>query len=464
MQPSAEFSLFVGRFHPLLVHLPIGFLCFALILHIIQWKRTTMRVNEVLPVLWLLAALSGGLSLLTGWLLSENGDYEAVTLQLHKYGGIAVSVFSLLVYLSYWKTGAGRLNLTPFRFIGIAGAIIALILTGHWGGSLTHGAAYLTEYNPFGKGERSGIETGTRGLVRELDSVYLFEDAVMPILQAKCTSCHNKEKQKGEYLLTSYESILKGGKAGPGVVPGNLAISELYRRISLPEDHKEFMPTDGKLPLTEEQRSILEWWIETGAHQQQRVTAFAPNTKRKDDLVRFFRLDQQAVAGYNAPAPSSRAVEALLKAGYQVNLVKKEGNLLEVKFNGKGSNQPDLSLLAPVSEQLVWLHLENCILDNSKLEALAGLKQLYKLNLNRNPITDEGLRFVTGLEKLEYLNLYGTEVTEMALPLLTALPSLKKLYLWESKVDPDKMDSSLLKAKLQLVLNLESANPVGNQK
>lgn len=463
MQQSSEISVFIGRFHPLLVHLPIGFLCFALVLHIIQWRRTTIRFTNVLPVIWLSAALSGGLSVLTGWLLSDSGDYDSDTLQLHKYGGIAVSVFSLLVFLTYWKR-AGNINLAPFRFIGIAGAIMAMLFTGHWGGSLTHGAAYLTEYSPFGKTDNDLMATGNRAPVRDLDSAYLFEDAVMPILQAKCSSCHNAEKKKGEYLLTSYEEIIKGGKTGAGVVPGNLAMSELYRRISLPEDHREFMPTDGKTPLTEEQRSIIEWWIETGAHQRQRITAFSPNSKRKDELTRFFRLDQLAVQGYNAPAPSPKAVEALLKAGYLVNLVKKEGNLLEVKYNGKGNSKPDLSLLAPLSDQLVWLHLENCLLDDPALAALAGLKNLYKLNLNRNPISENGLGFLTGFDKLEYLNLYGTQVTEAALPLFAGLPSLKKLYLWESRVDPRKIDTSLLRPNLQVVLTLENSNPGESEK
>jgi uncharacterized membrane protein len=87
MQLSSEISVFIGRFHPLLVHLPIGFLCFALVLHIIQWRRTSLRFTNVLPVIWLSAALSGGLSVLTGWLLSDSGDYDSDTLQLHKYGG-----------------------------------------------------------------------------------------------------------------------------------------------------------------------------------------------------------------------------------------------------------------------------------------------------------------------------------------------------------------------------------------
>ncbi len=460
MQLNPEFSLFVGRFHPLLVHLPIGLLSFAMVLHLVQWKKKSARLTDALTILWLLAAVSGGLSILSGWLLSSGGGYESQTLERHKNGGILVAVLSMVVFITYLIQGKSQRSAFPIlRLVGIVSAIGSMILTGHWGGALTHGGAYLTEYSPFAASDSTAAAGSTARQIRDLDSAYLFEDVVMPILQAKCVSCHSEEKKKGEYLLTSHAAILQGGKSGAGVVPGNLATSELYRRISLPEDHKEFMPTDGKTPLTDEQKAILEWWIETGAHQRQRVTAFVPNAKRRDELVRFFGLDQQAVAGHVAPAPDPAAIDALLQNGYRVNLLTQTGNLLEVKFNGKGSSKPDLSVLTAVKQQLVWLQLENCQLEDADLQALAPLTSLFKLNLNRNPITEKGCSFLPQLTKLEYLNLYGTQVTEAGLPLLTSLPSLKKLYLWETKVDQAKIDSSGIPPKLELVLALESQAP-----
>lgn len=460
MQLNPEFSLFVGRFHPLLVHLPIGLLSFAMVLHLVQWKKKSARLTDALTILWLLAAVSGGLSILTGWLLSSGGGYESQTLERHKNGGILVAVLSMVVFITYLIQGKSQRSAFPIlRLVGIVSAIGSMILTGHWGGALTHGGAYLTEYSPFAASDSTAAAGSTARQIRDLDSAYLFEDVVMPILQAKCVSCHSEEKKKGEYLLTSHAAILQGGKSGAGVVPGNLATSELYRRISLPEDHKEFMPTDGKTPLTDEQKAILEWWIETGAHKRQRVTAFVPNAKRRDELVRFFGLDQQAVAGHVAPAPDPAAIDALLQNGYRVNLLTQTGNLLEVKFNGKGSSKPDLSVLTAVKQQLVWLQLENCQLEDADLQALAPLTSLFKLNLNRNPITEKGCSFLPQLTKLEYLNLYGTQVTEAGLPLLTSLPSLKKLYLWETKVDQAKIDSSGIPPKLELVLALESQAP-----
>jgi hypothetical protein len=50
----------------------------------------------------------------------------------------------------------------------------------------------------------------------------------------------------------------------PAIVLGSSAKSELFRRVTLPADHKEFMPTDGKPALTPEEIALLKWWIEEG--------------------------------------------------------------------------------------------------------------------------------------------------------------------------------------------------------
>ncbi|HSC16384.1 MAG TPA: hypothetical protein VLI71_14765, partial [Gammaproteobacteria bacterium] len=49
------------------------------------------------------------------------------------------------------------------------------------------------------------------------------------------------------------------------VVAGNTDLSELLRRISLPHDDEEFMPAEGKTPLTDRQVEIIRWWIAAGA-------------------------------------------------------------------------------------------------------------------------------------------------------------------------------------------------------
>ena len=38
-----------------------------------------------------------------------------------------------------------------------------------------------------------------------------YIDHVLPILRAKCLSCHNNQKAKGDLHMTSYSNLLKGG-------------------------------------------------------------------------------------------------------------------------------------------------------------------------------------------------------------------------------------------------------------
>ena len=52
-----EFSNFLGRFHPLLVHLPIGFLILAVLISIKQ-KDKNLTYTKILRLIWFLAFIS----------------------------------------------------------------------------------------------------------------------------------------------------------------------------------------------------------------------------------------------------------------------------------------------------------------------------------------------------------------------------------------------------------------------
>ncbi len=463
MQTTPNIFLFFGRFHPLFVHLPIGLLSFALLLEVLNLWKPRDRFRQIIPMVWMLSALSAGLSAASGYLLSLGGGYEEESLSLHKQMGITLFILSTLCFLLYVvPLSFMQKAVQPLRTILVLGAGVLLVITGHGGGSLTHGSNYLTEFSPLSASNQSSDESfvgfsvgssdGTLAAdasamarsskVTSLDSADVFTHAVMPILQSKCVSCHNAEKKKGGLLLTSYEAILAGGKTKEGVVSGNTANSEIFRRITLPKDHKEFMPTDGKTPLTENQVAILEWWIETGAHRNMAVTALRPNKKMQDVLEDFFQIGQEAILSYAARQPDRNTLVDLLNAGFQVNRINKSSNLLEIKFIGNENQKPDLSLLNKVKEQLVWLQLIHCGITDEDLKTIGGLENLYKLNLNRNEITDKGVEELSGLSKLEYLNMYGTSITQKSIPLLTAMPALQKLYVWETRIDTTLIENT----------------------
>jgi mono/diheme cytochrome c family protein len=93
------------------------------------------------------------------------------------------------------------------------------------------------------------------------DKAVSFEKDVMPIFKASCINCHKPEKKKGKLDMSTYAALMKGGKEGNPVKPGNPAKSLLIEMISGKEPE---MPEKGD-KLTEAQVKIIATWIQQGA-------------------------------------------------------------------------------------------------------------------------------------------------------------------------------------------------------
>ena len=106
------------------------------------------------------------------------------------------------------------------------------------------------------------------------DSI-LFKDAVTPILNAKCVSCHGPDKQKGKLRLDSLEAIMKGSD-GENVIPGKIEESLLTHRITLPKDDDDVMPPEDEEPLTKEEIEVLKFWVGSGAKADAKVADLKP--------------------------------------------------------------------------------------------------------------------------------------------------------------------------------------------
>jgi len=415
-----------GRLHPLLVHLPIGLVAGALLLGLWRRFRPAQAPDAALALLWTAAAASALLSVLSGLLHASAGGYAGELLSTHRLGGISLAALTTLLALLRLQGGAAAWQRRTRD--GLAAATGALLLyTGHSGGSLTHGPGYLTAAGD------DAEAVPARRLPPVVDSMELFADAVLPILQARCTGCHNPSRQKGGLLLTGHADILRGGKSGAGLVPGNPSASEILRRVSLPPDHEAFMPAEGRAPLTAAQRSILEWWIAKGAPASMPLAAHPPDDRMRKALDEHLRRSRDAAPDTEVPAAAARDIEALASAGFRVGRITAAGPWLQVK--AADTSRPDLAVLARVRAQLRWLDLPACGLTDADLGALADLDALVRLDLSRNPVGDEGVASLGGLRHLEYLNLYGTRVTGRSLDRLTALPSLQRLYVWDTGID-----------------------------
>ncbi len=94
-----------------------------------------------------------------------------------------------------------------------------------------------------------------------------FNRDIRPILSDNCYSCHgpDKDKRKAKLRVDTREGLFTKIKDKAPVVPGNLAESEIYRRITA-QDPDEVMPKSntGK-KLSPAQIALLKRWIEEGA-------------------------------------------------------------------------------------------------------------------------------------------------------------------------------------------------------
>jgi hypothetical protein len=98
----------------------------------------------------------------------------------------------------------------------------------------------------------------------EAQGTVQFERDVWPILEGKCVTCHGPEDQFNELRLDSKDRILRGGKNGKVLVPGDPDRSPLFVRVNLPPDDLDIMPAEGD-PLNAAQIDTLRRWIAEGA-------------------------------------------------------------------------------------------------------------------------------------------------------------------------------------------------------
>ncbi len=102
-----------------------------------------------------------------------------------------------------------------------------------------------------------------KGEAKTSDEVSYYRD-IRPIFQVHCHGCHQPAKQGGDYVMTDFERLLKGGESeAASIVPGDPAKSFLVFMIT-PEDGVAEMPKERK-PLADEQIALIKKWIEQGA-------------------------------------------------------------------------------------------------------------------------------------------------------------------------------------------------------
>lgn len=91
-----------------------------------------------------------------------------------------------------------------------------------------------------------------------------YHKQVRPIFQTHCQGCHQPAKKGGDYVMTAFDSLLKGGESGDAaIIAGQPDKSELVAQIT-PKNGMAAMPK-GKPPLSETDLKLVRQWIQEGA-------------------------------------------------------------------------------------------------------------------------------------------------------------------------------------------------------
>lgn len=105
------------------------------------------------------------------------------------------------------------------------------------------------------------------------DQVPSYDVHIEPLVKRYCISCHRPGKKNNNYLMQSYDEVMKSGDHVPNVIPGDLA-SNLIRML-----HREEIDAGGPMPPTKALKpeiiAIFERWVLGGAPQTPEEAAAA---------------------------------------------------------------------------------------------------------------------------------------------------------------------------------------------
>ena len=436
-----DITTFSGHLHPLVVHLPIGFILLGVVFEIASYSKKYANLKPAVSIALLMGFISAGLACVFGYVLSLSGEYDQDILRQHKFSGIILAIILGILFII--KTGSAKKSI----FIGdklftviLSGLTIFMTYSGHLGASLTHGNDYLTIKT---------LMTKEREKPSSVDEAMIFEDVVQPILKSKCAQCHREGKSKGSLSVESLQTLYKGGKNGPAIIAGKPGESELYKRITLDPENKDYMPKDGKTPLTKSEIKIIKWWIEKGNAVGGKKIVELKNT----DAIKLQVGSYLGIGGTASTGEEEHAFNQLVNPDIPAHIdtmhvgeLRKKG--LMVRFMLKNPVMLDITLPAasgikaadfkdhilPLAKNIIWLNLSSNNFIDADLSFLKSFTNLEKLRLENNPITDEISNSLSALKHLESVNLNRTKITDAAILNLNKNAAIKRIYTLETAV------------------------------
>lgn len=475
-----SWGAFFGRTHVLFLHLPIGLLMGAFAIEFFGLFKRTKGYDIAAAWLFVFGAMSAVFAVFTGMLLgTEQAATNAVpgqapgsifallfadsieqgvseTLGWHMWLGITLmlaaivaAVLKVLSVRKQWKDKdsaiphSGGWSLVVAR-LSILGSMTALPFVGHLGGNITHGPEFLVERTPISVPDWMvywpEVPPQTADAVPEgevkIGTVAYWNVNIQPVMNQRCTDCHNASNQKGKLRLDSLEWAMKGGNVGGTIEPGDAEFSEIYRRVILPPSHEEFMPTNVKkygMMTQEEVHMLGEWLMAFDGDLDDGSTAPEDSGQENSGSDSSTQAPPKA-----KPLVDPALLSAIEEAGGSARSLSQSQKQLAIKYAYLKELDPRaVALLGETADLIAWITFEGSALNDEGLKQLPDLPELTELNLKDTKITDAGLAELPDLPSLAWLNLFGTEVTDAAVDSLKAYDTLEKLYVTGTKMTAD---------------------------
>jgi len=480
-QSESDWVLFLGSFHILVVHLPIGVLLVLWVLEVLGLFRPLRYLRANAMFLLSVTAITACVAVIYGCLLAAGEGMEGEMLMSHLRSGLFLAAFVLIALPLRVAAPAvaghgGWLAYHGVLFL----AVVTMAVTSHLGGSLVHGESHLVRNMPTGMknslervlpgslqefiGLRErGAADGTGDIPADINEASFFHAVLLPTLEASCIDCHGPDRDRGRYRMHELAQFMEGGNEGSAVVLGEPGKSQLLTRVTLPEEDEDFMPPRDrrpvKDPLSEEAIAMLRWWIESAippetpmgemdfaaapAEVVEVVELAKANYGKPREPVVASADDDLEFGGAAGPAEvvPQDALDELNAtiSGRLLPISRRPEDGLELITAGVGESFTDETLrqLLPVAPSLRWLDLSHTAVTDEGMATVAEFTGLTRLRLDGTRVTSAGVQLLAPLESLEYLNLFNTDLDDDAVPVLSSMHSLQSLYLFESGVSEE---------------------------
>ncbi len=408
-----QLSELLGKFHPLVVHLPIGFIVLTLLLKSSDALRPNPNIKALLPLLLQLSFAAVLLATLTGYIMPKGNDFDQRLLDRHFWSGIALSLVSLGMLLPPLK---------KWRSYGYWLLGILVALAGHLGGTLTHGENYF-QLSAAGQGAPL-VQDGT-----------LYQDHIYPIFHTKCIACHNNAKSKGGLKMHEFPLLMQGGESGTVITAAHPEKSDLYQRLLLPTAHEDHMPPKGKVQPSEQEISLIKWWIERGADRNLRPADIPDNDPIHKLLQALAVVPTAPKAALPKRAPLSlEVINNLATRGARLVPIDQALHYYKLIYSTTDTLATDE--LAAIKTQVLEFQMDNDTLSAQLCSLLSTFPNLQKLRLYRCHFAKGGLLHLDNMQQLAVLNLSGSTGTVENIATKQLPPSLQNIYLFDSDFIP----------------------------